>query len=105
MAFEIAAKRGVDGDLLAMYESEAVRSDPSWYVECLGLSRAAQYEMESTACDAVMSKLNRHLDDLGIEPYCTAPMLSGAKWDDFINVARTFTARADGRAAVFHPRL
>ncbi|PYI14707.1 acyl-CoA oxidase [Aspergillus violaceofuscus CBS 115571] len=105
MAFEIAAKRGVDGDLLAMYESEAVRSDSSWYVECLELSRAAQYEMESTACDAVMSQLNRHLDDLGIEPYCTAPMLSGAKWDDFINVARTFTAKADGRAAVFHPRL
>ncbi|PYH85117.1 acyl-CoA oxidase [Aspergillus uvarum CBS 121591] len=103
--FILPRSGGIDGDLLAMYESEAVRSDSSWYVECLELSRAAQYEMESTACDAVMSQLNRHLDDLGIEPYCTAPMPSGAKWDDFINVARTFTAKADGRAAVFHPRL
>ncbi|RAL13275.1 uncharacterized protein BO97DRAFT_442692 [Aspergillus homomorphus CBS 101889] len=105
MAFELAPKRGVDRDLLAMYEAEAVRSDSSWYVERLGLSRAAQYEMESTACDAVMSQLNRHLDGLGIEPYCTAPMLPAAKWDDFVSVAQAFTGKADGSGSVFQSKL
>ncbi|PWY83648.1 acyl-CoA oxidase [Aspergillus sclerotioniger CBS 115572] len=90
MVYEAANDRGVDPDLLALYEAGAVKSDSSWYVEQMGLSRAAQYDMERQACDNVVSQLDRHLDGLGIEPYCPAPMLSSSNWDAFVDASPLF---------------
>ncbi|OJJ77873.1 hypothetical protein ASPBRDRAFT_167151 [Aspergillus brasiliensis CBS 101740] len=94
MAHEAAVDAGVDADLLALYEAGAVRSDSSWYVEQLGLSRASQYDMECRACDSVVSQLDRRLDELGIEPYCTAPMLSPSRWESFLDTCPIFTGDA-----------
>ncbi|PYH37404.1 acyl-CoA oxidase [Aspergillus neoniger CBS 115656] len=94
MAYEAAVDAGVDPNFLALYEAGAVRNDSSWYVEQLRLSRASQYDMECQACDSVMSQLDRHLDELGIEPYCTAPMLSPARWETFINTCPIYTEDA-----------
>ncbi|GCB20523.1 acyl-coenzyme A oxidase-like protein [Aspergillus awamori] len=94
MAHEAAVDAGVDPNFLALYEAGAVRNDSSWYVEQLGLSRASQYDMECQACDSVMSQLDRHLDELGIEPYCTAPMLSPSRWDNFIDTCPKYTGDA-----------
>ncbi|GJP96016.1 hypothetical protein CBS115989_3982 [Aspergillus niger] len=94
MAHEAAVDAGVDPNFLALYEAGAVRNDSSWYVEQLGLSRASQYDMECQACDSVMSQLDRHLDELGIEPYCTAPMLSPPKWENFIDTCPKYTGDA-----------
>ncbi|OJI82939.1 hypothetical protein ASPTUDRAFT_124765 [Aspergillus tubingensis CBS 134.48] len=94
MAYEAAVDAGVDPNFLALYEAGAVRNDSSWYVEQLRLSRASQYDMECQACDSVMSQLDRHLDELGIEPYCTAPMLSPARWETFINTCPIYTGDA-----------
>ncbi|GKZ38510.1 hypothetical protein AbraIFM66950_010760 [Aspergillus brasiliensis] len=94
MAHEAAVDAGVDADLLALYEAGAVRSDSSWYVEQLGLSRASQYDMECRACDSVVSQLDRRLDELGIEPYCTAPMLSPSRWQSFLDTCPIFTGDA-----------
>ncbi|PWY70922.1 acyl-CoA oxidase [Aspergillus heteromorphus CBS 117.55] len=98
MVYEAAVERGVDRDLLALYEAGAVKSDSSWYVEQLGLSRAAQFDRERQACDAVMAQLDRHLDGLDIEPYCTAPMLSASRWDRFLNSAPLYTGLGGSRA-------
>ncbi|RAK97434.1 acyl-CoA oxidase [Aspergillus ibericus CBS 121593] len=95
MAYEAAIDRRVDSDLLALYEAGAVKSDSSWYVEQLKLSRAAQFEMERRACDTVMSQLDQHLDGLGIEPYCTAPMISSSRWDAFVNASPVFPRDID----------
>lgn len=94
MAYEAAVDAGVDPNFLALYEAGAVRNDSSWYVEQLRLSRASQYDMECQACDSVMSQLDRHLDELGMEPYCTAPMLSPARWETFINTCPIYTGDA-----------
>ncbi|PYH92490.1 acyl-CoA oxidase [Aspergillus ellipticus CBS 707.79] len=95
MAYEAAVDRGVDRDLLALYEAGALKSDSSWYVEQLGLSRAAQFDKERQACDAIMSQVDRHLDSLDIEPYCTAPMLSSSRWERFVDAAPLYTGDAD----------
>ncbi|KAH8692187.1 hypothetical protein BGW36DRAFT_42969 [Talaromyces proteolyticus] len=84
MAYEAAAEAGVDPDLLALYEAGAMRSDSSWYVENLGLKRATQLEMERKALDEVFPKLDKLLDQLDIEPYCSAPMLSQSRWEALI---------------------
>lgn len=105
MAYEAAIDRGVDPDLLALYEAGAVKSDSSWYVEQLGLSRAAQFDMERQSCDAVVSQLDRHLDGLGIEPYCTAPMLSSSNWDAFVDASPLFTGDVVPRRDIREPKL
>ncbi|KAL5359067.1 acyl-CoA oxidase [Aspergillus floccosus] len=95
MAYEAALDAGVDGDLLDLYEAGAVKSDPAWYVEKLGISREAQFEMECRAADAVLARLDEHLDSFNIEPYCTAPMLSSDRWEEIVNAAPMFTGNAE----------
>ncbi|OQD65072.1 hypothetical protein PENPOL_c006G10071 [Penicillium polonicum] len=85
MAYEAAVDKGVDSDLLALYEAGVVKTDSSWYVEDLGLSRADQFEMECNAADAVVPRLGELLDGLGtMEPYITAPILTKKRWETFL---------------------
>ncbi|CAG8904521.1 unnamed protein product [Penicillium egyptiacum] len=85
MAYEAAVDTGVDPDLLALYEAGVVKTDSSWYVENLGLSRADQFEMECKAADALVPRVGELLDSLDtMEPYITAPILSTKRWETFV---------------------
>lgn len=85
MAYEAAVDEGVDSDLLALYEAGVVKTDSSWYVENLGLSRADQFEMECNAADALLPRLGELLDGLDtMEPYITAPILTAKRWETFL---------------------
>ncbi|KAL4895629.1 hypothetical protein BDV59DRAFT_211270 [Aspergillus ambiguus] len=95
MAYEAAVDAGVDRDLLALYEAGAVKYDSAWYVEKLGIARAAQFEMECKASDAVLGRLDEHLDSFDIEPFCTAPMLSSDRFDGLIGAIPMFTGSAE----------
>lgn len=95
MAYEAALDAGVDGDILGLYEAGAVKSDPAWYVEKLRINREAQFEMECKAADAVLNRLDEHLDSFNIEPYCTAPMLSADRWEGIVNAVPMFTGNAE----------
>ncbi|KAF4770912.1 hypothetical protein HAV15_012572 [Penicillium sp. str.  len=85
MGYEAAVDGGVDSDLLALYEAGVVKTDSSWYVENLGLSRADQFEMECNAADALLPRLGELLDGLdAMEPYITAPILNAKRWETFL---------------------
>ncbi|CAG7972795.1 unnamed protein product, partial [Penicillium nalgiovense] len=64
MAYEAAVDMGVDPDLLALYEAGVVKTDSSWYVENLGLSRTDQFEMECKTADDLVPRVGELLDRL-----------------------------------------
>lgn len=44
MAYEAAVDIVVDSDMFALFEAGVVKSNSSWYVEHLGLSRLNQFK-------------------------------------------------------------
>jgi len=95
MAYEAAVDMGVDPDLLALYEAGVVKTDPSWYVEHLGLGRSDQSEMECKAANALMPRLDEllgRLDTMG--PYTTAPIVSANRWEAFVAERKAITGHA-----------
>lgn len=97
MAYEAALNAGVDKDLLALYEVGAIKSDSVWYSENMNIGRVEQSRNECQALDAVLPRLDEHLESLGIEPYCTAPMLSSDRWQGLVSAVPTYTGNADTR--------
>ncbi|GKZ25449.1 hypothetical protein AbraIFM66951_003314 [Aspergillus brasiliensis] len=95
MAYEAAVDARVDPDLLALYEAGVIKSDAAWYSEHLGINTDAQFQKECDALDAVLPRLDEHLDNLQIEPYCTAPMLSSDRWTGIIKAAPEFSGNAE----------
>lgn len=95
MAYEAAVDKAVNSDLLALYEAGVVKTDSSWYVENLGLSRADQFEMECNAADALLPWLGELLDGLDmVEPYITAPILIAKWWETFLAERETIEGDA-----------
>jgi hypothetical protein len=90
----------VDPTLSALYEVGVAKSDSSRHVQHLGLSREALYGVECETLNAALARLDEHLSDLDIDPYCTAPILSADKWSGIMN-APTFEGNAS-HADVVH---
>lgn len=83
MAYDAAIERGVNHDVLALYEAGVVKHDASWYVEYAGLGRAAIRDMEDRAMVELLPRLGELLDWTGVAPYCVAPIVSEAASDEF----------------------
>ena len=95
MAYEAAVQAQVEPSLLSIYEIGCIEQDSSWYSEH-GLSREAQRSMEERAFTEVAAHLERLLDNLGAEPYATAPILSRKAWIEFTQALPVFCGRATG---------
>ncbi|KNG89822.1 acyl-CoA oxidase [Aspergillus nomiae NRRL 13137] len=91
-AYEAAAKAGVDSDLLALYEIHAVLLDLSWYVQHTDITREYIFQKEARLLDTLLPRLDTLLDATGAGPYCTAPILSQASWDAFVDGLETLGA-------------
>lgn len=83
MAYDAAVERGINHDVLALYEAGVVKHDASWYVEYAGLGRAAMNDMEDRAMVKLLPRLGEMLDATGAEPYCIAPIVTDAAHDAF----------------------
>ncbi|RAH42161.1 uncharacterized protein BO95DRAFT_476084 [Aspergillus brunneoviolaceus CBS 621.78] len=90
MAYEAALDAGVEPNLLALYEAGVVLQDPAWYAEHCGLSRGAQLDQERRALDALEPRVEELLDGLGVERFCTAPILSAEQMERFVAGLPTF---------------
>ncbi|PYI35224.1 acyl-CoA dehydrogenase NM domain-like protein [Aspergillus indologenus CBS 114.80] len=84
MAYEAALDAGVEPDLLMLYEAGVVLQDPAWFVEHCGLSREAQLDQERRALDALEPRVEELLNGLGVERFCTAPILSEERMERFV---------------------
>ncbi|KAJ7485009.1 hypothetical protein B0H11DRAFT_1148270 [Mycena galericulata] len=83
MAYDAAIERGINHDVLALYEAGVIKHDASWYVEYAGLGRAAINDMEDRALVKLLPRLGEMLDATGAEPYCIAPIVSEAASEEF----------------------
>ncbi|CAG7994734.1 unnamed protein product [Penicillium salamii] len=90
LAYEAAVSAGVSPTLLAIYEAGSIRQDSAWYLEKGGLSREKQSEIEIQALDAGLPLLDQLLDQMDVEPYCTAPILSEPLMEKFNHGLTTY---------------
>ncbi|KJZ71312.1 hypothetical protein HIM_09322 [Hirsutella minnesotensis 3608] len=84
MAFEAAQGAKVCPKILKLYEIGIILRDSAWYVENCGLSRDQQFEWESAALSAVLAGLDTHMDELGVEHFCKAPIISDDMMSEYI---------------------
>lgn len=95
MIYEAAFANGIDSDLLAFYEVGVIKDNLDWFVECGGLSRARVAEMENNALDAILPRLDNLLDAVDIAPYCHAPIVSKARWEEFADKLPQYRGHAE----------
>ncbi|OQE37980.1 hypothetical protein PENCOP_c009G08686 [Penicillium coprophilum] len=98
IAYEAAVDAGVNTDLVALYESGVMLQDQSWFVQHASLTREHMYQIEAERLSAVLPRLDRLLDETGAGPYCTAPIISQALWDQFVDQLETKTG--NGKANI-----
>lgn len=92
MAYDAAVEAKVDSALIDLYVVSCMKTDSAWYLEKLGLSRLQQREMEIEAIDAVYLRLEEFLDQMDLDPYVTAPMISDEKWQAYVAELQTFSS-------------
>lgn len=90
MAYDAAVKRGVDQGLIDLYVASVLQSDPAWYVERAGISRAEQKRMQTSAVAALLPHTETLLEALDVSSYTTAPIVSDERWNNYVNTLETF---------------
>ncbi|KAF8888997.1 acyl-CoA dehydrogenase NM domain-like protein [Infundibulicybe gibba] len=99
MAYDAARAAGIMPGLIDLYVSSIIKQDSAWYVEKMGLSRSAQARMEAEALDAVLPHVNSLVNGLNVAPYITAPIISDANWDGFLDSLECFESPLPSTAA------
>ena len=67
--------------------------DPAWFVEKAGISRQEQFEAQDKAITEIFPRLKELLDELDVEGYLVAPIVSDTAWDQVV----VSLERYDGR--------
>ncbi|KAK1232746.1 hypothetical protein PQX77_004104 [Marasmius sp. AFHP31] len=94
MAYASAVDAGLPQPILDIYECSVIRQDPAWYSEQGGLTRVKQRLREDTAITSAMPHLDTYMNDLRIEDYVSAPIVSDASWKAYAASLPTYTGNA-----------
>ncbi|KAL4063777.1 acyl-CoA oxidase [Scleroderma citrinum] len=94
LAYSAALHSGLPRQILDIYECAVIRRDPAWYSENVGLTRLVQRMREDKAVTAAMPHLEGYLDDLGIEEYVLAPIVSDEAWKEYVGAMPVYTGNA-----------
>ena len=94
MAYSAGLQKGLPKPILDVYECAAIRRDPAWYSEIGGLTRHDQRIREDEAVTRAMPHLAAYLDDLNIEAYVLAPIVSDAAWKKYYGALSAFKGNA-----------
>ncbi|PHH63654.1 hypothetical protein CDD81_5635 [Ophiocordyceps australis] len=90
MAYEAAKEAKIEPAVLTLFEAGVVAENSAWFVEKGGLSREDQFMMESQAMNLLLPQLETMLDSLGVEKFCSAPILSEKSLQTFYDGLSTF---------------
>ncbi|TFY67384.1 hypothetical protein EVJ58_g1658 [Rhodofomes roseus] len=90
MAYEAALAEGVPKPLVDIYVTHTIREDLSWYVEAGMLTRASHMEKENDAFEAAFPVMGGYINGMGAAPFVRAPIVSDAKWEQFLKTLRVF---------------
>ncbi|KAH0828639.1 acyl-CoA oxidase [Lanmaoa asiatica] len=94
MTYSAGVQRGLPKPILDIYECAVIRRDPAWYSEKGGLTRHDQRVREDNAVTSAMPHLAAYLDDLNIEAYVSAPIVSDAAWKEYYGAMPVFKGNA-----------
>jgi acyl-CoA oxidase len=95
LAYSAAVKANLPKPILDMYECGAVKQDPAWYSEDLGISSTTQRIREDKAVRSMLPRLETYIEDLGIGPYVSAPIISDNAWKQYLAALPVFRGNAD----------
>lgn len=98
MAYDAAVEDGVDKRILDLFVASVVKEDSAWYSEVGGISRSTQMELERSAVKALLPCLDDLLVGLNVESYCSAPIISDAKWKRYVDSLPTFTRESGSQS-------
>lgn len=93
MAYSAAVDANLPQPIIDLYECSVLRQDPAWYSEH-GVSRMDQRIREDAAVSSALPHLSYYLDNLGIENYVSAPIVSDAAWKDYLSGLPVYTGNA-----------
>jgi acyl-CoA oxidase len=94
MAYSAGLQSSLPKPILDVYECSAIRRDPAWYSEIGGLTCHDQRIREDEAVTRAMPHLSAYLDDLNIEAYVSAPIVSDAGWKKYYSALSVFKGNA-----------
>lgn len=94
LAYSAAVKAGLPKPILDVYESAIIRQDPAWYSEEAKISRMEQRRREDAAVSSFMPHLDTFLDQLNIENYVSAPIVSDSRWKDYLESLTVYSGNA-----------
>ncbi|PPQ88194.1 hypothetical protein CVT25_005159 [Psilocybe cyanescens] len=94
LAYSAAVKSGLPKPILDVYESAIIRQDPAWYSEQGSLTRMEQRVREDAAISSFMVHLDDFLDQLDVENYVSAPIVSDHAWKSYLEGLTTYSGNA-----------
>lgn len=94
LAYSAGLKSGLPKPILDVYECAVIRRDPAWYSENAGLTRILQRIREDEAITSALPHLDTYLNDLAIEEYVSAPIVSDEAWKEYHDAMPVFTGNA-----------
>lgn len=96
MAYDAAVASGVPSPLVDLYVANVVKDNLAWYVEHGILNRDKFFQMEATTISGAALQMEEWVARLGVGAYVTAPIVSDARWEDFVGTLPTFSYRPGG---------
>ena len=94
LAYSVAVRSHLPKPILNVYECAVIRQDPAWYSEQGGISRMAQRRREDAAVSAMLPDLSSYLEQLDIANYVQAPIVTDARWKDYLAALPIHTGNA-----------
>ncbi|KZV80226.1 acyl-CoA dehydrogenase NM domain-like protein [Exidia glandulosa HHB12029] len=91
MAYDAAIAAGVDPALVAQFEASGVRANSAVFVE-LGVPLREQRKMLVETVAAVFPQLQALLDEMDVDAYITAPIVSAEMWSAHVASLRSWTS-------------
>lgn len=102
-AYSAAKKAGVPQVLLDLYECAAIRDDPAWFSENVGLSREKQRAREGAALRGAAPDIEKHLEELNVKYAVRASIISEADWLAQVQRMPSYTGNAQSGIPGFTP--
>jgi len=94
LAYSYAVKSSLPKPILDVYECAIIRCDPAWYTEQGGISRIQQRIREDEAVSSFMPHLEVYLEELNIDKYVSAPIVSDNEWKSYLGNLPVFSGGA-----------
>ena len=104
MAYDAGVAAGLRSCILDLYVASIFMLDPAWFVEKAGISRQEQFEAQDKAITEILPKLPVLLDELDVEGYLIAPIVSDTAWDGFVASLPSYDSRGSRGQGFQSPR-